>query len=238
MRSPAEKPGCAPSYTRRRGAIAQLEERLDRTQEVAGSSPASSIRKTTRTFTDPGAWPGGRTMKNGWNSVSRRAGRRLLVGIALGAAVFLGTAAPASAATTATFSSGILTVTGDSASNSITLSRDAAGRILVNGGAIPVTGGRRPWPTHHGPGLRARRRRHDHAQRGQRGAAAGAPVRRRQQRHAYRRLGRTTCSTARAATTRARQGRLRHAVRRQRATTRSPAAMPTTRSSARPATTG
>jgi hypothetical protein len=26
-----------------RGAIAQLEERLDRTQEVAGSSPASSI---------------------------------------------------------------------------------------------------------------------------------------------------------------------------------------------------
>jgi hypothetical protein len=27
----------------KRGAIAQLEERLDRTQEVAGSSPASSI---------------------------------------------------------------------------------------------------------------------------------------------------------------------------------------------------
>src|SRR5215213_12008624 len=30
--------------TARRGAIAQLGERLDRTQEVAGSSPASSIR--------------------------------------------------------------------------------------------------------------------------------------------------------------------------------------------------
>jgi hypothetical protein len=29
-------------YHPRRGAIAQLEERLDRTQEVAGSSPASS----------------------------------------------------------------------------------------------------------------------------------------------------------------------------------------------------
>jgi hypothetical protein len=28
-----------------RGAIAQLGERLDRTQEVAGSSPASSIHK-------------------------------------------------------------------------------------------------------------------------------------------------------------------------------------------------
>jgi hypothetical protein len=30
----------------RRGAIAQLGERLDRTQEVAGSSPASSIART------------------------------------------------------------------------------------------------------------------------------------------------------------------------------------------------
>src|ERR687885_1613171 len=30
-------------YHPQRGAIAQLEERLDRTQEVAGSSPASSI---------------------------------------------------------------------------------------------------------------------------------------------------------------------------------------------------
>ena len=67
-------------------------------------------------------------MKNGRNSVPRRAGRRLLVAVALGAAVFLGTAASASAATTATFSSGILTVTGDSAGNSIVLSRDAAGK--------------------------------------------------------------------------------------------------------------
>src|SRR5215210_2669385 len=31
------------------GAIAQLEERLDRTQEVAGSSPASSIEEARRT---------------------------------------------------------------------------------------------------------------------------------------------------------------------------------------------
>src|SRR4051794_24519259 len=37
--------GAAPyrSYTCRRGAIAQLGERLDRTQEVVGSSPTSSI---------------------------------------------------------------------------------------------------------------------------------------------------------------------------------------------------
>jgi hypothetical protein len=34
-----------------RGAIAQLGERLDRTQEVAGSSPASSI---TRSLADAG----------------------------------------------------------------------------------------------------------------------------------------------------------------------------------------
>ena len=32
------------------GAIAQLEERLDRTQEVAGSSPASSISNSLRRF--------------------------------------------------------------------------------------------------------------------------------------------------------------------------------------------
>jgi hypothetical protein len=32
-------------HWRDRGAIAQLGERLDRTQEVAGSSPASSINK-------------------------------------------------------------------------------------------------------------------------------------------------------------------------------------------------
>jgi hypothetical protein len=32
-----------PVHRRALGAIAQLEERLDRTQEVAGSSPASSI---------------------------------------------------------------------------------------------------------------------------------------------------------------------------------------------------
>ena len=58
-------------------------------------------------------------MKNERNSVPRRVGRRLLVAVALGAAVFLGTAASASAATTATFSSGVLTVFGDSADNSI-----------------------------------------------------------------------------------------------------------------------
>ena len=46
-------------------------------------------------------------------------------------------------AITASFSptSGLLTEFGDNADNSIVTSRDAAGRILVNGGAVPVIGG-------------------------------------------------------------------------------------------------
>ena len=44
-------------------------------------------------------------------------------------------------AVTATFSSGILSEIGDSGANTITTSRDAAGQILVNGGAVPVVGG-------------------------------------------------------------------------------------------------
>ena len=74
---------------------------------------------------------------NGW----RRAARRLLASAVLAVGVVAGTTAAASAATTATFSSGVLTVFGDSANNSITVSRNAAGQILVNGGAITVTGG-------------------------------------------------------------------------------------------------
>jgi Ca2+-binding RTX toxin-like protein len=41
----------------------------------------------------------------------------------------------------AVFDGSVLTVTGDEVDNVITVSRDAAGRILVNGGAVPVTGG-------------------------------------------------------------------------------------------------
>jgi Ca2+-binding RTX toxin-like protein len=75
------------------------------------------------------------------DNARRRTGRRLLVANLLAAGVIAAAAVPASAATTATFSAGVLTVTGDSADNSITISRDAAGRILVNGGAIAVVGG-------------------------------------------------------------------------------------------------
>ena len=71
----------------------------------------------------------------------RRAARRLLAGGVLAAGVLAATSAPASAATTATFSAGILSVNGDSLDNTATISRDAAGKILVNGGAVNVVGG-------------------------------------------------------------------------------------------------
>ncbi len=75
------------------------------------------------------------------NSGWRRAARRLLAGAVLSVGVLAATSATASAATTATFSAGTLSVLGDSLNNSITISRDAAGKILVNGGAVAVTGG-------------------------------------------------------------------------------------------------
>lgn len=71
----------------------------------------------------------------------RRAVCRLLTALALSAGVIAGTSAQASAATTATFGAGVLTVFGDDANNSIVISRDATGRILINGGAIAVVGG-------------------------------------------------------------------------------------------------
>ncbi len=44
-------------------------------------------------------------------------------------------------AVTASFSAGVLTTFGDALNNTTTLSRNAAGTILVNGGAVVVTGG-------------------------------------------------------------------------------------------------
>src|SRR3954447_11316228 len=72
---------------------------------------------------------------------TRRAARSLLAGAALAVGLLAGSSVTASAATTATFNAGQLSVTGDSANNSITISRDAAGKILVNGGAVAVAGG-------------------------------------------------------------------------------------------------
>ena len=71
----------------------------------------------------------------------RFAARPLIAGSVLAAGALAATSVPASAATTATFNAGVLSVTGDSLDNSIAVSRDAAGRLLVNGGAIAVAGG-------------------------------------------------------------------------------------------------
>ena len=71
----------------------------------------------------------------------RRTARWLLIGTAGAAGAVLAASSSASAATTATFANGVLTVFGDSGANTITVSRDAAGNILVNNGAIPISGG-------------------------------------------------------------------------------------------------
>ncbi len=71
----------------------------------------------------------------------RKNARRLLAGGALAVGIIAATSAPAHAAVTATFANGQLSVSGDSLDNNITVSRNAAGQILVNGGAVAVIGG-------------------------------------------------------------------------------------------------
>jgi Ca2+-binding RTX toxin-like protein len=72
---------------------------------------------------------------------SPRTARRLTAGTVIAAGVLAAASAPANAATTSSFSAGVLTVSGDAANNTIAISRDAAGKILVNNGAVVVTGG-------------------------------------------------------------------------------------------------
>ena len=82
---------------------------------------------------------------------------RMLTGVMLAAGVFAATSRPANAATTARFNNGVLTVFGDAATNTIGISRDAAGVILINGGAVPVGGGIADGRQYHAdPGLRPR----------------------------------------------------------------------------------
>jgi len=71
---------------------------------------------------------------------SRRV-RGVLASAVLAAGILAATSVPASAAVSSSFSSGVLTVNGDSLNNTITISRNAAGTILVNGGAVAVVGG-------------------------------------------------------------------------------------------------
>src|SRR5215207_9870230 len=83
----------------------------------------------------------GEATKAGRTNGGRRAARRLLVGLAVAAGAIGAMAAPASAAVTASFSAGTLTVSGDSLNNTVSISRDATGKILVNGGAVAIVGG-------------------------------------------------------------------------------------------------
>ena len=80
----------------------------------------------------------------GHNTQRPRAGR-LLTGVFAGAvaavALPVGAASGATTAAVASFAGGVLTVNGDAIDNSLTVSRNAAGRLLVNGGAIAVSGG-------------------------------------------------------------------------------------------------
>ena len=106
---------------------------------------------------------------------------------------------------------GILTEFGDNLDNTLTTSRDAAGTILVNGGAVAVQGG---TPTVANTSLIQVFGQGGNdtitLERSQRRAAQSQPVRRRRQRHPDRRLGQrlpvwsepaTTRCLAKAATT-------------------------------------
>src|SRR5690348_4495436 len=80
------------------------------------------------------------------NSLRWRAG--ILSGLTLAAVLGVGaaastTATAAAAGIAATFhpAAGQLIVDGDAADNNITISRDAAGKILVNGGGVTIAGG-------------------------------------------------------------------------------------------------
>ena len=146
-----------------------------------------------------------------------RAARRLLTGGALAAGLLAATTASAQAAVTASFANGALTVTGDSLDNNVAVSRNAAGQILVNGGAVAVIGG---TPTVANTslikvfGLGG----NDVITLSEvNGALPKAqPVRRRRQRRADRRLGRRPAVRRGRQRHAARQGRLRLPVRRQR----------------------
>jgi Ca2+-binding RTX toxin-like protein len=82
-----------------------------------------------------------RSMKQRLTKGRGRTTRSLIAGTALAAGVLAASAVPAQAAATASFSGGVLSVTGDGLDNNVQISRDAAGKILVNGGAIAVVGG-------------------------------------------------------------------------------------------------
>src|SRR3954471_9088251 len=68
--------------------------------------------------------------------------KKVMAAAVLAAGVMAGTATSAQAAVTSTLSAqGVLSINGDALDNNIVVSRNAAGQILVNGGAVAVVGG-------------------------------------------------------------------------------------------------
>ncbi len=140
---------------------------------------------------------------------TRRAPRLVAAGVS-GDVLTVGnlvlTAQPAAAAVTASFNAGaggLLSVFADSLDNTVTVSRNDAGAILVDGGAVGAAGGQ-PTVANVGahPGVRPRGQRHSHPVGDQRCTAAGEPVRRQWQRQPDGRFGRRPDLRSGRATTR------------------------------------
>ena len=150
----------------------------------------------------------------------RRRARSLLVGAVVGAGAMSVTTLAAGATVGATggpsafFALGVLTVVGDAQNNTIVISRDAAGKILVNNGAVQVTGGTptvantRSISVVGAAGNDVLTPRRD-----ERRVAARQPVRRCRQRRPHRRVGRRHAGRPDRQRHPARQGWVRRDVR-------------------------
>src|SRR5262245_10171210 len=79
-----------------------------------------------------------RSLINRWFSPRRTIRRRKSDQVVLG---LTGLETRLTPAVSATFFNGLLSVLGDDLDNTITISRDAAGAILVNSGAVRIRGG-------------------------------------------------------------------------------------------------
>ena len=123
------RPGAAHATSKRTPRTSPYELGLGRSHNINNGRPVGA------------ALNGGEIVNLEGSRGRLRAVRRLLVGGAIGAGVVLAASQSASAATTATFSNGTLSVFGDNAANTIEISRNAAGTLLVNGGAVSVSGG-------------------------------------------------------------------------------------------------
>ena len=129
----------APSSAARRSSRSSTPAGRTRSGASSASEDGPGMKPTAR-----GVVMGGRQERPQERSMTQRrhrAARRLLTGGVLAAGLIAATTATAHAAVTASFANGALTVTGDNLDNNVAVSRNAAGQILVNGGAVAVIGG-------------------------------------------------------------------------------------------------